>query len=170
VPKRARGVELIVGDGGRRSGAELVRQGLAAGRRVLAADVLGTGESPATWQCHMLLGAAGQRPLGILTGQLLALLKWAGKGSRGSVDLQATGQVLPVVALLAAALEPGRVGSLTTATLIDSFERLIDWPLSFNDAAPLFCFGLVREFDLPDLIDLSAPVALRDASRGPLRR
>jgi hypothetical protein len=170
VPKRASGVELIVGDGGRRNGAPLVRQSIATGRRVLAADLLGTGESPATWQCHMLLGAAGQRPLGILTGQLLSLLEWAGKGSRRTVHLQATGQVLPVVALLAAALEPGRVESLTTATLIDSLERLIDWPLSYSDVAPLFCFGLLREFDLPDLIDLSAPVALRDASRGPLRR
>ena len=36
-------------------------------------------------------------------------------------------------------------------------------------AAPLFCFGLLREFDLPDLMALCAPVPIHDSNRGPLR-
>ena len=48
--------------------------------------------------------------------------------------------------------------------------RLIDWPVPYAHAAPLFCFGLLAEFDLDDLIALSAPVPLHDANRGPLRR
>ncbi|MBI2506436.1 MAG: hypothetical protein HYW07_24735 [Candidatus Latescibacteria bacterium] len=55
-------------------------------------------------------------------------------------------------------------------SLMDSLGRLIDWPVAYASAAPLFCFGLLREFDLPDLIDLSAPVPLYDTEyRGPLR-
>ena len=169
APEQAEGVELVIGDGGRRSAAELVRQGLTRRRRVLAADVMGTGELPATWQCHMLLGAAGARSLGILTGQTQALLAWAGERFGGEIHVQATGQVMPVVALIAAALEPGKLVSLEATSLIDSLGRLIDWPLPYAAAAPLFCPGLLREFDVPELIELAAPVAVRDAARGPLR-
>lgn len=59
---------------------------------------------------------------------------------------------------------------LANPPLMDSLDRLIDWPISYSSAAPLFCFGLLREFDLPDLIRLSAPVPLCDTGgRGPLR-
>jgi hypothetical protein len=33
----------------------------------------------------------------------------------------------------------------------------------------LFCFGLLREFDLPNLVELCAPVPIHDSNRGPLR-
>ncbi len=86
------------------------------------------------------------------------------------MHLQALGQLLPIVALTSAALNPKRLSSLTTATLIDSLDRLIDRPVPYADAAPLFCFGLLAEFDIQDLIELSSPVSLHDANRGPLRR
>jgi len=171
APPRPEGVELIISDEGRSSAGLQILQALVAGRRVLAADIFGTGELHTTAQYHMLMAAAGQRSLGLQVGQLLALIQWMGKRYRtSSVHLHAAGQLVPVVALIAAALTPRRLVSLTTATLMDSLSRLIDWPVPYADAAPLFCFGLLREFDIPDLIELSAPVSLHDASRGPLRR
>ncbi|MEW6749790.1 MAG: hypothetical protein AB1505_02285 [Candidatus Latescibacterota bacterium] len=170
TPPAARGVEVVVGDGGRKQAAGLVRQGVAAGRRVVAADLLGTGELPATWQCHMLVATTGERSLGILAAQLRALLRWAAQDGGGPPHLQVWGQVVPVVALVAAAVQPAEVGSITASGMLDSLSRLIDWPVPYASAAPLFCFGLLREFDIPDLIELSAPVPVQEAGRGPLRR
>ncbi|MSR82025.1 MAG: hypothetical protein EXS58_03765 [Candidatus Latescibacteria bacterium] len=170
TPAGARGVELILTDGGRRSARAWAAQALAAGRRTLVADVFGTGEAACSWQHHMLISTAGQRALGIQVGQVLALLGWAGRRWRQpALHLRAIGQVMPVVGLLAAAFEPDKVKALTTASLMDSLGRLIDWPVAYASAAPLFCFGLLREFDLPDLVELCAPVPIHDSNRGPLR-
>jgi hypothetical protein len=122
-----------------------------------------------TFQEPMLLASAGQRPLGIQVAQLLAVADWATRRYRcESVHVTATGRVMPVVAQLAAALEPARFASLTTTAALDSLDRLIDLPVSYGQAASLFCFGLLAEFDIEDLRDLSAPVPHHDMARGPL--
>ena len=59
--------------------------------------------------------------------------------------------------------------ALTTHTLRASRGRLVDWPLPYASAPSLYCFDLLRHFDIPDFIALSAPVPLADANRGPLR-
>lgn len=48
-------------------------------------------------------------------------------------------------------------------------RRQLLWPVAYASAAPLFCFGLLREFDLPDLVALCAPAPIHDSNRGPLR-
>ena len=171
APSRPSGVELVVGDGGRRQLAGPVQLSVADGRRVLAADILGTGEADVGgWQFHMILASAGERSLGLQVGQLLALVRWACKRYRTTaVDVRASGQVLPVVALMAAALEPQRIRSITTSELLDTLGRLVDFPIPYASAVPLFCFGLLREFDIGDLMDLSAPTIVTEANRGPLR-
>jgi len=169
-PAGPEGVEVIVGDGGRRGAARLARAAVEAGRRAVVADLFGTGEAFVPWQYHMTVAATGERSLGLQVGQLNALIAWACKQHGvASAHLTAFGQAMPVVALSAAALHPGRVRSLTMASLMDSLHRLIDWPVPYTSAASLFCFGLLKEFDIPDLIELSAPVPIRDAQRGPLR-
>ncbi len=171
APSRPSGVELVVGDGGRRQLAGPVQLSVADGHRVLAADILGTGEADVGgWQFHMILASAGERSLGLQVGQLLALVRWACKRYRTTaVDVRATGQVLPVVALMAAALEPRRIRSIATNGLLDTLGRLVDFPIPYASAVPLFCFGLLREFDIADLMDLSAPTIVTEANRGPLR-
>ena len=72
-------------------------------------------------------------------------------------------------ALMAAALEPRRFRSIATNGLLDTLGRLVDFPVPYASAAPLFCFGLLREFDIADLMDLSAPTKIADTNRGPLR-
>lgn len=56
---------------------------------------------------------------------------------------------MPVVAQLAAALEPSRFVSLTTYAAFDSLDRLIDLPISYANH--------------------SEPTELVDRARGPLR-
>ena len=162
-PAGAREAEVYLGDGGR------AQAPAAAGRRLFAVDVLGSGEKACSWQHHMLLASSGARPLGIQVGQVLAVVDWVRRyAAVERVHLRASGPVLQVAALAAAALRPAGVASLHTAALMDSLDRLVDWPLKYAEAAPLFCFGLLAEFDIPDLIDLAGPVDLRDGHRGPL--
>ena len=170
TPATPRGALLVVSDGGRAACGSACAAGVAAGKRVIAADLFGTGESSAIWQQQMIVAATGQRPLGLQVGQLLGLATWARKRFRmRSLDVHAQGQVLSVVTLIAAAVRPTFFGRLTTTGLVDSLGRLIDLPVTYEQAAPLFCFGLLREFDIPDLIDLAQPVSLADTNRGPLR-
>ena len=170
APERARGLTLVVGDGGRNGTAGPINAALAAGKRVLAVDIFGIGELRSSWQYHMIVATTGQRPLGLMVGHLLTTIEWARKKYRStSIDLHASGQTVPVVALIAAALKPGYLNSLTTLSLLDSLGRIIDWPISYADVAPLCCFGLLTTCDIPDLIELAAPVALHDQNMGPLR-
>jgi hypothetical protein len=106
--------------------------------------------------------------LGVQVGQVLLLLD-ALSERHSAPHITAQGQVVSIIALFAAALKPKSVASLTSNTLLDTLSRLVDWPLSYASAPSLFCFGLLAEFDLPDLIALSAPVPLHDENRGPLR-
>ena len=171
APEDPTGVALILTDGGRATASVLVERSLGAGRRVLAADILGTGEAQGSWQHLMILAGTGERPLGVQVGQVRALVSWARDTYLvDTVHLVADGQVVSVVGLVAAALSPGDIASLTTGGLVDTLERLIEWPLPYAQAAALFCFGLLREFDITDLIALCAPVPLKDSGRGPLRR
>jgi len=161
------GTEIVIGDGGRVAAGGL--PGLAQGRRVVAVDLFGSGEATTTFQEPMLLTCAGQRPLGIVTAQLLAVATWASRRYRNpTVHLRASGRTMPIVAQLATALVPKQFASLTTYGAIDSLDRLIDLPVAYASNAELFCPGLLAEFDLPDLQRLSAPMPLIDAVRGPL--
>ena len=137
---------------------------------VVAADVYGTGELAWSWQEHMLVAGAGERPLGIQVAEILALARWARSeyGSR-KVSLHASGTVIPVAGLIAVALEPLLFSELVTESLISSLKRLMDYPVDYEQAAPLFCFGLFERFDLPDLVRMCEGVSVRDPSRGPLQ-
>lgn len=137
---------------------------------VVAADVYGTGELAQTWQEHMIVAGAGERPLGIQTAQILALARWARSSlGAGRVSLHASGTSMPVAGLMAVALEPSLFAELVTESLPSSFKRLMDYPVDYEQAAPLFCFGLLERFDIPDLLRLCGGVRVRDPNRGPLQ-
>ena len=100
---RGRGTpSLVIGDGGRRGSGQLVAKLCADGRPVVAVDIYGTGESRYPGGLQMSLSLTGERPLGVMVGQILDVAQWAGK----RVGLHATGQVSSFAALTAAALRP----------------------------------------------------------------
>ena len=168
-PPNAQGADLIIADGGRSGCQTAVDAVLQAGRRALVADVFGTGEMGVRWQHQMLVAATGLRPLGLQVGHLIALGEWAGK-RYGVPRIIAHGQIVSTVALIACALRPHLATALQTHKLLDSLARLIQWPTPYTAAPGLFCFGLLREFDIKDFIALSAPMPIADMSsgRGPL--
>lgn len=160
-------VHLVVGDGGRASLQGFVADCAQAGDRVLAADVFGTGEGRVHYQLQMLMAGAGARPLGVMVGQILALARWAGGPKK--VKVSAIGPVTGFAALCAAALEPDRFSGLYFDGLHDSLKRLIDWPVGYDSATPLFCFGLLEVADVPQLMAMAEGLPISWRYRGPVQ-
>jgi hypothetical protein len=136
---------------------------------LLASDILGVGELRHDAKRHMLLGAAGERPLGIQAAQLIAIGAWARKNLSGvKISLYAGGILCSVAALVAAAIKPALFKDLVTDGLPDTLTRLLEWPVEFDDAPTLFCFGLQERFDIDGLVECARPVRVRDLCRGPI--
>ena len=165
---------LILSDGGRARSAAAVRAAMAEGRWVFTADLLAFGEQVmANGAYHYLfmecIAAGGDRPLGICVSQLLSLLSWVRAAARnGKVDVRATGLSNSVIVLCAAALRPADIGTMRL-DVPDTLRRLIDWQVNYVDQPVLFCFGLLKAFDIEDLITLSDPVEMEIEGRGPMR-
>jgi hypothetical protein len=164
IPGRGR-TSLILADGGRPSMTPRIAA-LAQTGRLMAADVYGTGESWIPSNLDMTLSVTGERPLGILVGQIMDVAAWA--GSSRPVHLDATGPVVSFAALCAAALDPSLFSSLYVNGLHDSLRRLIDTPIAYNDAVPLFCFGLLKVVDVPQLVDMTEGLPIEWLNRGPV--
>lgn len=170
APAKSRGVSLVVSDFGRVAAHPHVVSELKLGRRVLVADILGTGELATNFSYEMVMATAGDRPLGVKVAQLCAVARWACVRYRcRSVHLKGIEEVSSVVALLTAALQPSRYASLTTYGLTDTLGRLIDVPHSYAGAPSLYCFGLFKEFDVPDLHRMASAVPWQDECRGLVR-
>ena len=163
-------VQVLLSDGGRGGLAQLSKAHIDTGRAVAAVDVFGTGECRYSAQYQMLLGAVGERPLGVLTGQVLGILEWAASDQkRGKVGLGATGPVVSFASLCAAALQPGLLTGLYLDGLYDSLKRLIELPIEYDSAVPLFCFGLLRQFDLPELLAMTEGLPTERPGHGPVQ-
>ena len=175
-PENADRPLLIVSDGGRASTAATVRNAVGQGRHVFAADLFSFGEQViANGEYHYLfmecVAAAGDRPLGICTAQLMALIEWAkGEANAGKIDVDAQGLGTGLTALCAVALQPRHVGRLDLVVGVpDSLRRLMDWRIAYEDCPIVFCFGLLEQFDIRDLVVLSDPVEIVIPGRGPMR-
>jgi hypothetical protein len=166
---------VLVGEGARSDLAGPVEEALAQGRRVVTADLFGYGEQViAQGQYHYLfmecVAAGGDRPLGICTAQLLELLAWVRThcGS-ATADLQAAGLSLGVAALCAAALRPAGLCHLRIGPEVpDTLRRLIECHVDYVQQPLVFCFGLLEQVDIQDLVTLAAPVQITADGRGPL--
>ena len=172
---------LLLRDDGRAAAGPDAAAALGKGHRVFAADLFGFGEQvvtgvggqtaePHTHGCFMAcVSCAGDRPLGISTSQLLSTLAWLRTYTKSpQIDVAAAGSSTSLVALCAAALRPSGIRSLHI-DLPDSLRRLIEWHLDFNEHPLLFCFGLLEQFDIDDLVTLSHPVPVDMPNRGPMR-
>ena len=165
---------LVLPEKGRAGAKRTVKNALEAGKRVFAADLLAFGEQViADGEYHYLfmecIAAAGDRPLGICTAQLLALRRWTeSRSGVGSLDINTQGLSTGLIALCAAALRPRGIDALS-ANLPDTLRRLIDWNVDYTQEPVAFCFGLLEQFDIEDLILLAHPVDVLIYGRGPMR-
>jgi hypothetical protein len=115
-------------------------------------DLFGAGENATSPLLQMTVNAAGSRILGIQTAQFLAVADHVAK-STGVPRLRivAEGVNSAFIALLAAALRPARFQSLTMTEQLGSLVHLIEAAYTYEQAQPLFCFGLLEATDVPQL-------------------
>ncbi len=152
---------ILVADGGRKSTAASAKELLDSGHRVLAVDPFYFGESTISARDFLfaiLVSSVGQRPLGVDASQLAAIARWSAKHyDTGPVAIHATGPRSSLYALVAAALETKSIGDLELQEAYGSLKEIIDQNMSVQQAPDLFCFGLLKHFDMKQLAALAAP-------------
>jgi hypothetical protein len=151
---------LLFSENGRASLAAEVQKQTADGHRVIAIDPFSYGESKIAshgFLFAMTAAAVGERPLGILASQIAAAARWAEAEFKQPVAVVAVGPRASLVALVAASLEPKAVAGLRLHQPMDSLKELIEKGIGVDKMAEMFCFGLLREFDMKELAALVAP-------------
>jgi dienelactone hydrolase len=132
-----------------------------AGKRVLAVDVRGTGETQSSKQ-RQLSGATGSDWKDVFTAYLLGLsyvgmraedvlvcARFLRQEQAGPVDLIAVGNVT-IPALHAAALEPELFASVKLTGLLNSWSNVVELGLSYNQQVNTV-HGALTTYDLLDL-------------------
>jgi dienelactone hydrolase len=157
---------VVVADGGR-PGAEAVAEELVGhGYRAVVLDVLLFGETlpkgmPA-WQIAEMVAAVGERPLGTAAAQLLAAAAATKQDYPGRhVSLVGVGRAASVIAIVAAALDRDVIEEVTAVEIPFTLKQLIYQKVDYAACPQLFCFGLLEQFDVRELIAMALPRHVR---------
>ncbi len=160
----AKGTTIIIADDGRKNAAAEIERQLAAGQRVLAVDLFYFGEAKlARYDVRyaLLIGAVGERPLGIQASQLNAVARRARADHASEpVSVVALGSRNSLIALVAAGLAPDDIDRLELQGAPGSLKEIIEKNWSVDQKPELFCFGLLEMFDIEQLEALVAPRTL----------
>ena len=100
--------------------------------------------------------------MGVQAAQLVAAGQWMRSISgQGSVRIVASGMRTQVIALTAAALEPGIFSVVLVKDGVSSLRELFDVPVEERAAPELFCLDLYKRFDIDTLTKLASPAIVR---------
>lgn len=161
APAAPKSTVLLFSETGRASLAATVQKLAADGHRVIAIDPFTYGESKIAshgFLFAMTAAAVGERPLGILASQIAAAARWAEtEFKQGPVTVVAVGPRASLVALVAASLETRSVAGLQLHQPMATLKDLIEKGVGVDKMPEMFCFGLLREFDMKGLVALAAP-------------
>jgi len=164
---------IVLNDQGYKASAEAVAERVNRGEQVLALEPLFFGstspdeDEPAYWE--MLTASRGERAIGLEVGQLIATAKSFGTGSGlPKIRLETDGMRSQVVALAAAAVEPGLFSEIESSNAIHSLSVLLDAPVSYRSAPDLFCLDFYKYFDIDRLAILALPAKARVRSEAQL--
>jgi dienelactone hydrolase len=148
-------VTLILNDNGKKESAAPVAARVIKGDQVLALDLAFFGDA---WrdipvaQYEQIIDGLGERPLGIMAGQLTEITRWVrGLAGGAPVRVESAGLRHQVAALTAAALEPGLFSEITIRDGVQSLSRVLEGPVRFLEAPELFCLDFFKYFDLDRL-------------------
>jgi len=158
---------IVLDDKGKGATSEAVAERLYRGEQVLAADLPFQGDAwkqDSTWLFEQMIVTTGARPLGIEAAHLIELANWMRRRGAPRVRLETSGMRNQVVALVAAALEPGLFSEVIIRHGMPSLRHLVDKPVKYEDAADLFCLDLYKFGDLDRLAALGAPTAVKSVS------
>lgn len=154
----AKTTSILVSDAGRAAASESVEKLLQPDTRIIAIDPFYFGESKIAQRDFLfglLVAAVGERPLGLQASQLTAIARWASDANETpSVRIYAIGPRSCLFSLIAAALAPDRIAGLTLIEAYKSLKDIIEQNLGVHQAPELFCFGLLEEFDISQLLAL----------------
>ncbi len=151
---------LVAADGGRTGAVAEIERLLAGGQRVVAIDPFYFGESridKEDWLFAILLAALGDRPLGLQASQVAAAARWLEGRNAGPVTVAAVGPRSSLFALVAAGIEPKAIAGLRLQGSFGSLKEIIEKNMKVSEAPELFCFGLLEEFDIRQMVALVAP-------------
>ncbi|MBL0157945.1 MAG: acetylxylan esterase [Bryobacterales bacterium] len=152
---------VLFGDAGRAALSGEVHTLLRGKHRVVAIDPYYFGESAMgsrDWLFALLGATVGERVLGIEASQVTAVARWL-RTRHGTVRVSAQGPRTSVIALVAAAMEPGAISAVTLARPMRSLREVIEKNVSVSDAPELFCYGLLQKFDIETLKALAGKVS-----------
>jgi len=131
APDSARAT-IILDDKGKAATSEPVAERLYRGEQVLAADLPFQGDAwkqDSTWLFEQMIVTTGARPLGIEAAHLIELANWMKHRGAPKVRLETSGIRNQVVALVAAALEPGLFSEVVIRRGMPSLRYLLDKPV-----------------------------------------
>jgi hypothetical protein len=160
APPGAQSTSLLLADEGRRALAESAQTLLASGRRVVALDPFYFGESglgQRDFLFALLLDSLNERPLGIQAGQVAAAARWLAARHGAPVEIEALGPRMSLIAMVAAALEPQAISGVKLHQAWRTLREVFDKNISARQMPELFCFGLLEEFDVPQIEALIEP-------------
>ncbi len=147
---------VLFGDKGKASLIDTATKLVGSGSRVVAIDLFQQGECRLGGNNHYQYGAlvetAGERTLGLNVAQLGSVVNWARKEFNAPVAIHSYGSVSGVIALIYGGLHRTELHRLTNEDALTSLKNLITGRMNYNDYYPLYCFGLLKEFDVPDLV------------------
>jgi hypothetical protein len=156
---------IFAADGGYAAHTPKIRQLLDDGYRVLAIDPFYMGQSKIPSRDYLfalLVSGVGQRPLGVQASQLKAVARWIHTDRKlGPLTLAASGDQLTLSALVAAALEQEAIGSVELTSSLGSLKDVIERNDSVDKKPVLFCFALLENFDIDQLVAMAAPRRVR---------
>ena len=168
TPENQNRTVILVSDGGRRTAAKVIAKLLDDGAQVVAVDPFYFGESKIPTRDFLyglLVAAVGERPLGIQVDQLRSISKAIAEDHiTQSVELYALGRRTGLGALIASALEPETIAQVTVVGGFESLKQIIEENLRVSEAPELFCFGLLKEFDIPQIEALVTGNVVQDRS------
>ena len=159
---------ILVADGGRKSAAAQAEALLAAGQRVLAVDPFYLGESRISsrdFLFALLISTIGDRPLGLQASQVAAIARWANGRYGVAPRIVAVGPRSSLFALVAAALEKNGIAGVQLHESLGSLKAVLERDMTVRETPELFCFGLLEQFDIPQIAELVAPREVRFAKQ-----
>lgn len=151
---------LVLHEGGRQAAASEIERHLRTGKRVLFVEPYYWGESALPkredYLFSLLLGAVGERPLGVQVSQVTAVARWAKQRHNASVELVSAGnEVAGLVALVSAAVEMDAIRDFETAKSHKSLRDVLEQNLYYQQRPEVFCYGLLAQFDIPQIETLA---------------
>jgi dienelactone hydrolase len=152
---------IVLHEGGRADAINEIKKQLDAGKRVLAVDPFYWGEGTLPSHAYLfglLMGAVGERPLGVQASQVAAVARWSKQQHQAPVRVVSSGsEVAGLVALVSAALEPDAIHGYEASKSYNSLKDVIEQNLFYQQRPEVFCFGLLEQFDVPQLERLTRP-------------